>query len=277
MKRFHLKYLMAAVIMCIMWTNGYCNDDDYDVYLLIGQSNMAGRGEFEPEDTVGSVDGVWLLNPEGIPEKGAAPFNKYSSIRKDLRLQGFSPANSFSKLMHSRSGRKILLVVNAKGGSSIMSWQPQHKDGFLNEAVRRTRQAMLHGKLKGILWHQGETNVQKKTPDYAGKFKTMITALRDSLGNGDTPVVIGQLGQWGWAPEDDIRIFNDSIVPAICREVRNCGYVTSDGLGRLFKDKPHDPHFNRKAQIELGRRYADAITTLSDSTDMTSAVKQMAQ
>lgn len=264
-----LKYIFTAIAVCLIGANCYGFSDDYDIYLLIGQSNMAGRGSFEPEDTTKTIEGVWLLNSEGVPEKAKAPFNKYSSIRKDLKLQGYSPANNFSKLIHGRTGRKILLVVNAKGGSSIMSWQPQHKDGFLDEAVRRTRQAIPHGNLKGILWHQGETNVQKKTPDYAGKFKTMITALRDSLGHGDIPVVIGQLGQWEWAPEEDIRNFNDSVVPAICREVKNCNYVTSDGLGRLFKDKPQDPHFSRKAQIELGRRYADAMTPLVESAYIT--------
>lgn len=256
--------------VCLFGADSYANNDDYDVYLLIGQSNMAGRGAFEPEDTINTIDGVWLLNQDGIPEEARPPFNKYSSIRKDLRLQGYSLADNFSRLMHSRTGRKILLVVNAKGGSSIKSWQPGQKDSYLNEAVRRARQAMRLGRLKGILWHQGETDVQKKTPDYVDRFRNMITALRDSIGQGNIPVVIGQLGQWEWAPEEEIRSFNDSVVPAICDEVENCSYVTSDGLGRLFKDKPQDPHFSRKAQIELGRRYADAMIPLVESAYITS-------
>lgn len=264
-----LRLILAFVAICLLGVNCYGNSDDYDVYLLIGQSNMAGRGSFQPEDTTKTIDGVWLLNSEGVPEKAKAPLNKYSSIRKDLKLQGYSPANNFSQLMHSRTGRKILLVINAKGGSSINSWQPDRQENFLNEAVRRTRQAMLHGQVKGILWHQGETDVQKKTPDYVGKFKRMITALRDSIGQGNIPVVVGQLGQWEWAPEEDIRNFNDSVVPDICKKVENCSYVTSDGLGRLFKDKPHDPHFSRKAQIELGRRYADAMIPLVESAYIT--------
>lgn len=265
-----IKYILTIVAVCLLGADCYGVSDDYDVYLLIGQSNMAGRGAFEPEDTTDTVDGVWLLNPDGMPEEAKAPFNKYSSVRKDLKLQGYSLADSFSRLMHGRTGRKILLVVNAKGGSSIKSWQPGRDEDYLGEAVRRTRQAMRNGRLKGILWHQGETDVQKKTPDYIGRFKSMITSLRDSLGQGDLPVVIGQLGEWGWAPEEEIRKFNDSIVPAICREVENCSYVTSDGLGRLFKDKPQDPHFSRKAQIELGRRYADAMIPLVESAYITS-------
>lgn len=34
--------------------------DDFDMYLLIGQSNMAGRGPLEASDTTDVIDGVWL-------------------------------------------------------------------------------------------------------------------------------------------------------------------------------------------------------------------------
>lgn len=255
--------------MCLSSAIIYGSNDGYDVYLLIGQSNMAGRGQFEPNDTADCVDGVWLLDSNGNPVPAVAPFNRYSSIRKDIKLQGYSPANNFSRLMHSRTGRPVLLVVNAKGGSAIGQWLPGSEHRFLDEAVRRTRQALGYGTLKGILWHQGETDVQHATPDYIQKFETMITALRDSLGNVNVPVVIGQLGRWGWAPEEDIRNFNDSVVPAICSRVRNCRYVSSHRLGRLYKDKERDPHFNRTAQIELGRRYADAFTPLVDSVFVT--------
>ncbi len=239
--------------------------EDFDIYLMIGQSNMAGRGELEERDTTETIEGVYLLDSNGLPVEAKAPFNKYSTIRKELSLQGYSPANKFSELMHSRSGRKVLIVSNARGGSSIDHWMPGDKHEFLNEAVRRTRQAMNYGKLKGIAWHQGETNIQNGIAGYMEKFMTMITALRDSLGQENLPVVIGQVGQWGWAHAEDIRAFNDSIIPLIAEKVNNCSYVVSDELSRRYKNKEKDPHFGRKAQMELGRRYADAMTQLVDS------------
>ena len=40
-------------------------EKDYDVYLLIGQSNMAGREKrILPEDTARVMEGVWLLIAE---------------------------------------------------------------------------------------------------------------------------------------------------------------------------------------------------------------------
>lgn len=257
--------LILFWILCIIMAANAVEREDFDVYLMIGQSNMAGRGELEAQDTTEYVEGVYLLDTDGNPVKAKSPFNRYSTIRKDIGLQGYSPANNFSKLMHSRSGRKILIVSNARGGSSIDHWLPGDKHRFLDEAVRRTRQAMQYGKLKGIAWHQGESNIQKGITGYVEKFKTMIAALRDSLGQGDVPVVVGQVGQWGWAPAADIATFNDSIVPKIAEEVANSRYVFSNDLARRYKDNERDPHFGRKAQRELGRRYADAMTELTDS------------
>ncbi len=94
----------------------YAAEKDFDVYLLIGQSNMAGRGEFLESDTTTAIEGVWLLDSIGNPIEAVPPINRYSSIRKDIQLQGYAPGNEFSCLMHSRTGRPVLIVANAKGG-----------------------------------------------------------------------------------------------------------------------------------------------------------------
>ncbi len=232
---------------------------DFDVYLLIGQSNMAGRGLLEAKDTTDAIEGVWLLNADGVPEPAVAPLNKYSTIRKELSLQGYNPGCEFGRIMHMETGRPILLVVNARGGSPIAEWQPDNSNGYFKDAVTRTNEAMKYGKLKGILWNQGETDVQKKTWDYPEKFSGMISALRRELGAEDVPVVIGQVGRWNWAPKEDIERFNESIVPTTSELVPKCSFVNSKGLNRRFKDKERDPHYGRDAQIELGRRYAEAI------------------
>ncbi len=232
---------------------------NFDVYLLIGQSNMAGRGPLEANDTIDIIEGVWLLDGEGHPVPAVAPLNKYSTIRKEIGLQGYNPGNEFGRLIHKATGRPILLVVNARGGSHIMEWQPGSDSGYFSEAERRTHQAMEYGPLKGILWNQGETDVQKKTTDYPEKFKVMITELRKQLGCPDVPVIVGQVGRWRWAPQDDIVRFNDSVMPAVVEMVPHCMSISSEGLERRYKDKERDPHYSRQSQIELGKRYATAL------------------
>ena len=82
----------------------------YDVFLLIGQSNMAGRGKLLEADTLKDIKGVWLLNSEGKPEPARNPLNKYSSIRKSYKMQQMSPGYSFATKVHKATGRKLLLV-----------------------------------------------------------------------------------------------------------------------------------------------------------------------
>lgn len=254
-------YLLFA-LTSLTYASGH---EPFDIYLLIGQSNMAGRGSFEPDDTIEPIDGVWLLDSAGAVVPATPPLNRFSSIRKDISLQGYNPGVEFSRLMHSRTGRPVLLVVNARGGSHIRQWQPGASAGYFNEAVRRTRQAMKFGNLKAILWHQGETDIQKHTPDYPVLFNVMISELKKELGVGDLHVVLGQVGQWGWADREDIDRFNDSILPATIEMVPNSEYVSSDALRRRYKDKESDPHFGREAQRRLGRRYADALTPMTET------------
>lgn len=260
-----MKHIILTILLLLgtfrMWA--IQPDKEYDVYLLIGQSNMAGRGTLEAQDTLSTIEGVWLLDSLGVPVKAYAPLNRYSSIRKHIGLQGYAPGNDFSQEMHRRTGRNILLVVNARGGSSLTEWQPGDKHRFYEEAVRRTRQALKYGRLRGILWHQGETDVARQTPDYVGLFTHFITSLRKDLQAEQVPVVVGQLGQWGWEKADKIRCFNDSIIPQLCRHIDHCRYVKSHRLGRLYKDNEKDPHFSRKAQKQLGRRYADVLQSFA--------------
>ena len=61
-------------------------EQTYDVYLLIGQSNMAGRGVMLPGDEA-PIEGAWLLNAQDVPEPACAPMNRHSTIRKGVTMQ----------------------------------------------------------------------------------------------------------------------------------------------------------------------------------------------
>ena len=131
---------------------------ELDIYLCIGQSNMAGRGELGAE-YADTLDSVWLLDADGKMEPACNPLNKYSTIRKDIAMQGVGPAWSFAQSMAERTGRRVGLVVNARGGSSIDSWLKGAADGYYEQALARTRQALEYGSLKAVIWHQGETDI----------------------------------------------------------------------------------------------------------------------
>ena len=224
---------------------------EYDLYLLIGQSNMAGRGKMLPSDETALIDGVWLLNADDEPEPAISPLNKYSTIRKELSMQQICPGNGFSALVHQVTGRKVLLVVNARGGSALDEWAPGSP--YLNEAIRRTKAAQEHGTLKAILWHQGESD-QSKAATYLSRLSTMVAALRTEV--GDVPFIAGEIAKWrtsGEALNAEIRRISE-VIPA-------SGWVSSEGLTPLIDTS--DPHFDRDSQLKLGERYAERYFTLA--------------
>ena len=65
------------------------------IYLLIGQSNMAGRAKFSEEEAK-VVDRCFLLNKENKWESAKNPFNRYSTIRKGLNMQRMNRGYRFS-------------------------------------------------------------------------------------------------------------------------------------------------------------------------------------
>ena len=241
----------------------------YDIYLCIGQSNMAGRGDMLPEDTL-ALPGVWILDYDDVPVPAKAPLNRYSTIRKIIDIQGINPAWSFASTMRAATRRDILLVVNAKGGTPLDLWVkgapgdtlhaandrfPDRKvtPPFYDEAVRRTKAAMRYGTLKGILWHQGEgdSHLQERRDSYLDKLEKMVRDLREDLG-ADVPFVAGEVARDGLGKE--INPVLDSIPLRIPRSA--C--VSAEGLAT----RPDNVHFDRASQIRLGERYAEAMQAL---------------
>lgn len=220
------------------------NQENLHLYLLIGQSNMAGRAKI-PDDAKGDIENCFLLNNQGEWTPAANPLNQYSSVRKDLGMQKLGPGYSFARTMlHQNPDISLGLVVNALGGSKIESWK---KGGRLyTEAVSRMKVAQQSGTLKGILWHQGESN--HTDADYLPKLVQLIADLRADLGDASLPVVVGQI--------NGIPLINEQLA-ALPEQVPHTACVLSEGL------KAQDRwHFDAESQLKLGERFAEAMMTL---------------
>lgn len=102
-------FISLFVLLC-MGTSA----QEYDLFLCIGQSNMAGRG-YMSEEVLDTIPGVYLFNDRGQFEKAVNPLNRYSTIRKGMELQRVGPSYSFSKMIAVKTGRAVGLIVNARG------------------------------------------------------------------------------------------------------------------------------------------------------------------
>ena len=237
-------------------TEGVCVNPEpmipqLDLFLFIGQSNMAGRG-YITDNYKGSIKDVYLLTLNGDMEPARNPLNKYSTIRKQIDLQGVGPAYSFAKAIADKTKHKLGLVVNARGGSSINSWLKGAKDDYYGEALSRIRQAMKYGTLKAIIWHQGEAD--SRNPEaYMAKLQKLVADLREDLGDTKLPVIVGEIAEWRVNGTSDA--FN-KMLRTVPRHIPYSYCVSSRELVPLINE--NDPHFSADSQIILGRRYAEA-------------------
>lgn len=221
------------------------------VYLLIGQSNMAGRAPYGEEDA-GVVERCFLLNDKDQWELAKNPLNRYSTIRKGLNAQKMSPGYTFSQAMlKAQPAVSLGLVVNARGGTSINEWGKGTK--FYNEAVRRAKEAQKTGVLKGILWHQGESD--SGNPDgYIEKLKALVESLRQDLDAAEVPFVAGKV-----YPKPATLKINEQLakVPEV---IPLSACVNVDGLGA-----GDNTHFDHAGVKQLGERYAVEMLRLQSA------------
>ena len=225
--------------------------DEMQLFLLVGQSNMAGRGKPEAQDKV-TDPRIWMLDKElkWVLAKDPVHFDK--------PIAGVGLSSEFARTLVARDpGAKIGLIPCAMGGSSLDEW---HAGGELfDNAVARTCEAMKHGALTGILWHQGEADSRAdRVASYSERFSAMIAQLRAKLDAQNVPVVMGELVQT--RPEN--AAFNAAL-PAISAAVPLCTWVSSAGLD----DRGDKLHFSPASFRTLGQRYAAAFVELQKTAE----------
>jgi hypothetical protein len=170
--------------------------EDFYIFLLAGQSNMAGRGFVQPADTISSIQ-VLTLNKNNEWEYAREPLHYYESTRT-----GLDCGLAFGKKLSSLYGKKIIigLVPCAVGGSSIDQWlgDSTYRDVMLySNFLAKAKAASQYGTIKGLLWHQGESNSSNKSyPGYKQKMETFFNRVRTDLHQSDLPVYAGLLASF---------------------------------------------------------------------------------
>ena len=230
------------------------------VFLLAGQSNMAGRGEVGETDRTPHPR-VYALNRENHWEIAVDPIH----FDKPARA-GTGPGLAFAKaIAEANPGIRVGLVPTAVGGSPIQTWTPggYHEQTGLHpwdDAILRLRAAMQAGELKAILWHQGESDSRaERAPLYEERLHDLVRRFRDVAGDAELPFIVGQLGQFkDWSEEKQVVNAVHENMPT---SVPYTGFVSSDGL-----TDNDGTHFDAASARELGRRYAQAYADIQRTT-----------
>jgi hypothetical protein len=235
--------------------------EKFHLFLLVGQSNMAGRGVVTPADQV-PLPRVLMLDQSGtwVPAVDPLHFDKPAAV-------GVGLGRTFAADIAAASAPDVVigLIPCAVGGSPLSAWQP----GFYyqptqshpwDDAIRRAKLALTAGTLKGILWHQGESDSNREqAPVYAAKLSELIARLRAELAAPTVPFIAGQLGRFEGSPWSEFKIQVDQAHRDLPGKVPHTAFVRSDGL----KDKGDKTHFDSDSYREFGKRYAEAYLTLA--------------
>lgn len=229
-------------------------DPRFELYILIGQSNMAGRGPITGDLINQGDDSVFMFNKEmkWVPARHPLHFDKPA-------FAGAGPGLQFGMEMARSRNVRVGLIPCAVGGTPIEHWTPGAYDSATkthpyDDAAARIKEAMLYGEIKGVIWHQGEANSKpEQVEKYITQLIELINRVRNVVNNPRLPFVAGELGRF----YSDRQYFNPQIhtLPA---KVPFTAVVSSKGLTH----KGDSLHFDGNSANKLGQRYAKAMLKL---------------
>ena len=219
------------------------------VFIMAGQSNMAGRGFVEPKDTIPSKR-ILTINKNKEIILAKEPLNIYEPT-----YIGLDCGLSFGKRLIEQipDSISVLILPTAVGGSSIYKWLGDsiHRDvPLLTNFEEKVEFGKIILQLKGILWHQGESDANKKNSiEYEDRLSELFTKFRKIAGDNELPILLGELGAFS-----ENRYFQ-----SINDQIKN--YALTHNLILIkTSDLNHGGdklHFNSEGQRLLGQRFAD--------------------
>jgi hypothetical protein len=239
--------------------------EQIDLYLLMGQSNMKGRG-IMPEQPkrdprilmMHLKDDSWYLARHPLHLVGdAKTFRGHDNA-------GVGPGLAFAETLISQNPNiAIGLIPCAVGGSPINVWQ---KGGRLyDEALRRATVALqttapVKARIRGVLWLQGEGNANAAGLEvHQAKLLQLVDDLRSDLAQPDLPFIACTIGEMAEGSKLANRVAMNQLLLALpanrdhtaCVDARDLKTHIGDGV-----------HFDTAAQNEIGRRFAAKLNEL---------------
>ena len=231
-----------------MINDGIAKKEKICSFLMIGQSNMAGRGEFGEVDPI--INNKCFMLRMGRWQLMNEPINPDRSILTGEFHSGIGLAASFADELSKHANIEVGLIPCADGGTKIKQWQPGEL--LYDHAVAMAKLAMRTSELCGIIWHQGESDCRQLNEDeYRQDFLNVMNSLRKDIGI-NLPIIIGEISdkitdKWELDSVDKMNI----LLHKLQKEIPLCEIVSVEGL----ELKDDGIHFNSKSCRELGKRY----------------------
>lgn len=262
MSRYYI-LTIAIAICCNCWAVAQDSllpdkNSELHLYILLGQSNMAGRGQITPALANVQHPRVYVLD-----RTGNWAIAKHPLHYDKPGMAGVGPGLSFGIAMaKADSNVTVGLIPCAVGGTSIDKWQAGAYDEATqtypyDEAIARIKVAMEKGVVKGMLWHQGEANASSESSQgYTDKLAKLTAEIRALAGDPELPVVIGELGGFSIRYQEFNKVLKEAV-----DKIPIAAIAASEGL----IDKGDKIHFDGASAHKFGKRFAAQMIVLQNS------------
>jgi hypothetical protein len=245
---------------------------NFHIYLAFGQSNMEGQANIESQDK--TVDKrfqvLWTTNETNCGKK----LGKWSDAVPPLAScsSKLGPADYFGRTMVEKTDSQIRvgIVDVAVAGCSIQLFDSPVSQSYMNQQagwfkqrveayggkpyerlIEMAKKAQEDGVIKGIIFHQGETDAGDG--QWPSKVKKVYDNIIKDLGLGnDVPFLAGEVLRSGSS-----RGANNNIAK-LPQQSKNFYVISSEGFNQALGDG-QNVHFTSQEYRDFGKRYAEKM------------------
>lgn len=208
-----LKFTLLFLLMAIP-AIAQSQDPDFHIYVLFGQSNMEGAGAIEAQDKTGISDRFKVMGALTCTGNRSFTQGQWAPATPPLVrcYTGLGVGDYFGRTMVANLPEhiKVGVVPVAIGGCDIGLFDkvnyttyaakaPQWMKDIITQyggnpyarLIEVAKLAKKTGVIKGILFHQGETN--NTDPNWKNNVKKIVENIKADLELGDVPFLAGEL------------------------------------------------------------------------------------
>jgi hypothetical protein len=275
-----VKTPLIKIALCawlLLTASVYAQDKNFYVFLCLGQSNMEGYPGIPAEEKAYNEPRFQVLAAVDFPTLNREKGKWYPAIPPLCRPNsGMSPADYFGRTLVASlpADVKVGVVNVAVGGCKIELFEQSTYAAYVASAptwmasalkaydgnpyqrlVEMARLAQKSGVIKGILLHQGESNVGDK--EWPAKVKSVYERLLADLDlqAANVPLLVGGVVA---ADQDGKCASMNAVIADLPKTIPTAHFVSSEGC----QAGPDHLHFTPAGYRELGRRYAETMQPL---------------
>ncbi len=263
-----------ALAACVASAVYAAPDPNFHIYLAFGQSNMEGQGDIGNQDT--TVDKrfqvLWAADNGSCSGKTKGKWS--TAVPPLAHCQGakLGPTDYFGRTMVEKTDPqiKVGVIVVAVAGCSIdlfdkdnyanyartqQSWMTQRINTYggnpYGRMIEMAKKAQEEGVIKGIIFHQGETDAGNG--QWPSKVKKVYDNIIKDLGLGsDIPFLAGEVLRSG------VSSGANNNIAKLPQQSKNFYVVSSEGFNQALGDG-QNVHFTSQEYRDFGKRYAEKM------------------